>query len=149
MFHAVWTDNRDVRPPKKNPLTGLPDWTKYTPAKMSPNQLPQTSLFDGSIVPECRDDDGNPGSRNQNVYSSRITGSGLLAGSPGNAKPLSTDYQRGFVQAPDAAPHVDFPRQPDIGVIQPPRLGARQDELGIMAAGPADLRLDRRKEPGQ
>ncbi len=90
-FHAVWTDNRDVRPP----LAG--DWSNYTPAKMSPDQLPSSSIFDPSLpVPQCIDGAGNPGSRNQNVYSARITG-GLLAGSPGNAKPLSPELQRGFV----------------------------------------------------
>ena len=39
---------------------------------------------------------GNAGSRNQNVYSSRITG-GLVVGSPGNAKQLSPTLQRAFV----------------------------------------------------
>ena len=89
VFHAAWTDNRDVRPPKNG------DWTKYTPAQMSPSAPPRKSLIDPSIdVPMC--EDGNAGSRNQNVYSARITG-GLLAGSPGNAKPLSTTLQRAFV----------------------------------------------------
>ena len=41
-----------------------------------------------SMVPACVA--GNAGSRNQNIYTSRITG-GLLAGSPGNTKPLSHD----------------------------------------------------------
>ena len=89
VFHATWTDNRDVRPPKNG------DWTKYTPAQMSPGAPPRPSLLDPNImVPAC--EDGHAGSRNQNVYSARITG-GLLAGSPGNSKPLSTALQRGFV----------------------------------------------------
>jgi len=91
VFHAAWTDNRDVRPPRSG------DWTTYTPAKMSPNQVPGDSIFlPGNPVPQCVDGVGNPGSRNQNVYSARITG-GLLAGSPGNTKPLSPLLQRGFV----------------------------------------------------
>ena len=39
---------------------------------------------------------GNAGSRNQNIYTARISG-GLLVGAPGNSKPLSTTLQRGFV----------------------------------------------------
>lgn len=86
VFHAVWTDNRDVRPPADG------DWTNYTPpAPFAGGQ----SVFDPSqTVQACTGD--NSGSRNQNVYTARITG-GLLAGSPGNTKPLSPTLQRGFV----------------------------------------------------
>ncbi len=53
------------------------------------------SLFDPSKqVAVCHA--GNAGSRNQNIYTARI-GGGLLVGSPGNAKQLSTGLQRGFV----------------------------------------------------
>jgi uncharacterized repeat protein (TIGR01451 family) len=87
IFHAVWTDNRDVRPP----LNG--NWTQYTPP-ISP-ALGPTSLIDPTQAPPvCVP--GNAGSRNQNVYSARITG-GLVVGSPGNAKQLSTSLQRAFV----------------------------------------------------
>ncbi len=72
VFHAVWTDNRDVQKPKDG------NWQNYTPP--------------GGIG--CAD--GQTGMRNQNVYSARIT-MGLIAGSPGNTKPLSTDTPRGFV----------------------------------------------------
>ena len=41
-------------------------------------------------------DPGFTASRNQNIYTSRITG-GLLVGSPGNTKPLSPTLQRAFV----------------------------------------------------
>ena len=75
-FHAVWTDNRDVRRPVDN------DWTNYGP--------PTSALTSQACVP------GNAGSRNQNIYTSKITG-GLLVGSPGNTKPLSTNLQRAFV----------------------------------------------------
>ncbi len=72
VFHAVWTDNRDVQKPKDG------DWQNYTPPGGS-----------GCV-------DGQTGMRNQNVYSARIT-MGLLAGSPGNTKPLSAVTPRGFV----------------------------------------------------
>ncbi len=72
VFHAVWTDNRDVR----KPIDG--DWKNYTPPGGA------------SCI------DGQTGMRNQNVYSARLT-MGLVAGSPGNSKPLSTDTPRGFV----------------------------------------------------
>ncbi len=97
VFHAAWTDNRDVRPPRLG-ADGRPDWTKYTPAQMSQNDPPRQSIFDPTqTVPSCSANPGNAGSRNQNVYSARIYGDGLLAGSPGNTKPLSPDMQRGFV----------------------------------------------------
>jgi uncharacterized repeat protein (TIGR01451 family) len=86
IFHAVWTDNRDVRAPADG------DWTNYTPAGPHAGG---TSVFDPTqTVAVCTGD--NAGSRNQNIYTARITG-GLLAGSPGNAKPLSPTLQRGFV----------------------------------------------------
>lgn len=88
VFHAVWTDNRDVRPP----LDG--NWANYTPPTID-GQFPATSLFDPSQqVAVCQA--GNAGSRNQNIYTARISG-GLLVGSPGNTKPLSPTVQRGFV----------------------------------------------------
>ncbi len=90
VFHAAWTDNRDVRPP----LDG--NWANYTPPTIN-GQYPGTSLFliDGTTsVAQCVA--GNAGSRNQNVYTARI-GGGLLVGAPGNTKPLSTTVQRGFV----------------------------------------------------
>jgi lectin-like protein len=85
IFHTAWTDNRDVRPPADG------DWSRYTP----PSTGQTNSKFDPSqIVPLC--ESGRAGMRNQNVYTARITG-GLIAGSPGNAKPLSPDLPRGFV----------------------------------------------------
>ncbi|MEO8679774.1 MAG: Ig-like domain-containing protein [Vicinamibacterales bacterium] len=97
IFHAVWTDNRDVRPPSTVGPDGRPDWTKYTPATKDPNQPPPASIFDPTkAVTVCDPNQANAGSRNQNIYSARITG-GLLAGSPGNTKPLSPELQRGFV----------------------------------------------------
>ena len=88
LFHATWTDNRDVRPPADG------NWANYTPPTSSAG-TGQTSLFDPSKTVEvCIA--GNAGSRNQNIYTARI-GGGLQVGAPGNSKQLSTTLQRGFV----------------------------------------------------
>ena len=87
VFHLVWADNRNVRPP----LDG--DWANYTPPFFSGSGGPST--FDPTqTAPACVP--GQAGMRNQNIYTSRVT-PGLVAGSPGNAKPLSTNLQRAFV----------------------------------------------------
>ena len=88
VFNAVWTDNRDVRPPANG------DWTHYTPPDLN-GSTSHISPIDGSTV-VCDPSSDNVGSRNQNVYTARITG-GLLVGSPENTKPLSSSLQRGFV----------------------------------------------------
>ncbi|MGH9570887.1 MAG: hypothetical protein ACRD4F_14675, partial [Candidatus Angelobacter sp.] len=82
VFHAVWTDNRDVRPP----LDG--DWTKYAPPFSASNPAtPHASVFDPTqTVPGCADD-SRSGMRNQNIYTSRIA-PGLVVAAPGNSKPL-------------------------------------------------------------
>lgn len=86
LFHAAWTDNRDVRPP----LDG--NWQNYAPPGLRGGS---PSLFDPTqAAPFCQV--GNAGSRNQNVYTARI-GGGLLVGAPGNAKQLSPTVQRAFV----------------------------------------------------
>lgn len=88
---AAWTDNRDVQPPAPN-AQGLVDWTKYTPVDLSGSQQ---SVFDPTQMrPAC--DPTATASRNQNIYSSRIT-QGLVVGSPQTSKPLSTALQRAFV----------------------------------------------------
>ncbi|PWT87347.1 MAG: hypothetical protein C5B55_14885, partial [Blastocatellia bacterium] len=80
VFHATWTDNRDVRPPVGSP----PDWTKYTPTGI--NSGP--SLFDPTQnVAPCIST--YAGSRNQNIYTSRLT-DGLYVGAASNTKPLGT-----------------------------------------------------------
>ena len=73
VHYAVWTSNQDVRPPAP-PFT----WSDFTPPG-SPNCNPVLT-----------------GTRNQNVYSSRIT-QGLLVTAPQNSKPLSTTLTRTFV----------------------------------------------------
>jgi hypothetical protein len=71
VFHAAWGDNRDVIEP------GSGDWTDY-------------------VAPEnCVDGQGGKtGIRNQNIYTSRLS-RGIIAGSPGNTKPLN--IKRAFV----------------------------------------------------
>jgi hypothetical protein len=87
VFYATWTDNRDVVPPV-DPATGLVNWSKYTPPVSLTNAGDGTShsiLDPTQTIPAC----SGPytGSRNQNIYLSRIT-EGLLVGSPQDAKPL-------------------------------------------------------------
>jgi len=67
-YHAVWTDNRDVIPPGEDNWLG--DWDQYN--------APGSGCNDETLT----------GVRNQNIYTSRIS-EGILAGSPGNTKPLN------------------------------------------------------------
>jgi uncharacterized protein YjbI with pentapeptide repeats len=78
LFHATWTDNRDVVPP---PPGG--SWENYT----APVVAGAISVENGNPLPSCVN--GQEGMRNQNIYTSQITG-GLVAAAPGNAKPLGT-----------------------------------------------------------
>jgi uncharacterized protein YjbI with pentapeptide repeats len=78
LFHATWTDNRDVVPP---PPGG--SWENYT----APVVAGALSVENGQPLPTCVP--GQEGMRNQNIYTSQITG-GLVVGAPGNAKPLGT-----------------------------------------------------------
>jgi hypothetical protein len=82
-FHATWTDNRDVVPPANG------NWEDYTPAV----PINTKSVFDpGATLPNCQI--GQEGMRNQNIYTAQITG-GLVAGAPGNFKPLGTTVFNG------------------------------------------------------
>ncbi len=96
VFHAVWTSNEDVKAP--------PDgrWDLYAPinvqgpSRVDPTQqtvacTPATALYASS--------------RNQNIYTSRIT-EGLLVSSPQNTKPLSSTQVRSFVIAAHNATSV-------------------------------------------
>jgi len=91
LFHATWTDNRDVVPPPNG------DWTKYTP----PVPAGTASIFQPGQAINCVP--GQEGMRNQNIYTAQITG-GLVVGAPGNAKQLgsttfngaSVPFQRAF-----------------------------------------------------
>ena len=85
VFHAAWTDNRDVQAPADG------DWTHYTPPN-SPS-LGTTSIFQpGTSVPACQV--GFTGSRNQNIYTAPIS-SGLVFGAPSNTKQLGTTVFNG------------------------------------------------------
>jgi hypothetical protein len=87
VYHAVWTDSRNVQPPLDF------DWTHYTPVESFYNT--GTSKFDPSqTVPPCSE--GQAGVRNQDIYTSRIT-QGAYVGSPANSKPLSPILKRAFV----------------------------------------------------
>ncbi len=77
LFHATWTDNRDVVPPANG------DWEHYT----APVVAGAVSVENGNPLPACVP--GQEGMRNQNIYTAQITG-GLVVGAPGNAKPLGT-----------------------------------------------------------
>jgi hypothetical protein len=95
VFYATWTDNRDVVPPMD--ASGLVDWTRYTPPVSETNAGDGTShsiLDPTQLVPACLG--AYTGSRNQNIYVSRIT-EGLLMGSPQDAKPLSPTLERAFI----------------------------------------------------
>jgi hypothetical protein len=112
LFHATWTDNRDVKPPANG------DWTDYTPPIIA-GTSGQTSVFgpnNNAPLPVCKP--GQEGMRNQNVYTAQITG-GLVVGAPGNAKPLGTTvfkgqtvpFQRAFaVEAQDVTNQQIFVR---------------------------------------
>ncbi|HEX2443734.1 MAG TPA: putative Ig domain-containing protein, partial [Vicinamibacterales bacterium] len=87
LFHVVWADQRDIKPPADG------DWTNYTPPNPPGFERPVQSGFDpGQTVPQC--EPGQAGMRNQNIYTARLT-RGLFTGVVGNAKPVD-DIQRGF-----------------------------------------------------
>ena len=82
-FHVTWTDNRDVSPPRD----GI--WTNYAP----PDSFQNPDFISPNRV-YCAPQQYNPGMRNQNIYTSRIS-EGFEVGSPGNFKPLN--MRRAFV----------------------------------------------------
>jgi hypothetical protein len=84
VFHAAWTDNRDVRPPADG------NWANYTPVGSTGG----TSLYDPTQQkPPCLA--GQAGMRNQNIYTAKIT-QGLVVTTPSNAKQLTTAFPRLF-----------------------------------------------------
>ncbi len=86
VFHAIWTDNRDVRPPADG------NWTNYT-APNPPFARPAMSGVDPTVpLPACVP--GQAGMRNQNIYTARIT-EGLAVGALATAKTLGS-IQRSF-----------------------------------------------------
>jgi Putative Ig domain len=95
--YATWTTNQNVLP-GVNPQTGNVDWTLYTP----PGAGAAQSTFDPTQPrAACNPSTHAERSRNQDIYSSRIT-QGLAVSSPQNVKPFTKDaanlpLQRAFV----------------------------------------------------
>ena len=85
VFHATWTDNRDVVQPPNG------DWTQYVPPYSFSNPtVSHPSVFDPTqTVPQCvaGTNDQYLGTRNQNIYTARIEPA-LTISSPGNQKAL-------------------------------------------------------------
>ena len=79
VFHATWTDNRDVLPPPDGK-----SWDKYTPPISA--SIGATSKFDPTKTPPACVP-GYSGMRNQNIYTSTIS-QGLILTSPQTAKPV-------------------------------------------------------------
>jgi hypothetical protein len=107
VFHAVWTDNRDVQKPRNG------DWKNYTPPGVA------------TCLP------GQTGMRNQNIYSARVT-MGLVTGSPGNAKPLDPSVPRAFVVFAQNTTYVTKSFRLTIAA-QPVGGQASFDQLGLTA----------------
>ena len=84
VFHAAWTDNRDVRPPADG------NWVNYTPVGSTGG----TSLYDPTQTKPAVLA-GQAGMRNQNIYTAKIT-QGLVVTTPSNAKQLTTAFPRLF-----------------------------------------------------
>jgi hypothetical protein len=108
VFHAVWTSNQDVKTPPYG-SDGKPDWSKYTPVSLY--TVPGRSmLYDGgradpnisnpniSNTPVAVCDPASTGSRDQNIYTARIT-EGLQVSTPQNTKILDPSNPVGFVIA--------------------------------------------------
>ena len=92
VFHATWTDNRDVVQPPNG------DWTQYVPPYSLSNPIvSHPSLYDPTHkTPQCvaGTSDQYTGTRNQNIYTARIEPA-LTINSPGNQNRL------GFQPAPN------------------------------------------------
>lgn len=108
VFHAAWTDNRDVRPPRDG------NWAHYTPPQSA--ALGTKSVFNGSDVPQCTPGYDFTGTRNQNIYGSRLT-DGVFAASPSNAKQLGL-IPRSFVVFVQNA--TNAPRSFDLTITNQP-----------------------------
>jgi hypothetical protein len=113
VFHAAWTDNRDVVPPADG------NWQNYTPPNSA--SLGTSSKFDPSQTIRTTCTVGQTGMRNQNIYTAEIS-HGVILTSPQTSKPVLTPagqpIQRAFVvevrNATNAARsfQVSIPSQP-------------------------------------
>jgi hypothetical protein len=143
VFHAVWTSNQDVKVPFD--ANGVAQWGNYTPVTLmlpaNRSPVPGTAagniLFDGGRVdpnitapnitatPIAVCDPATTGSRDQNIYTARIT-DGLQVSTPQNYKVLDGQTPVGFVIA--AANTTPFTMTVTFGtpVTDPPTVdGAR------------------------
>jgi Concanavalin A-like lectin/glucanases superfamily/Bacterial Ig-like domain (group 2) len=90
VFHAAWTDNRDVVPPPY--VNSVQDWSKFSP----PGSNTGNKSIYNPLANQANCAVGYSGDRNENVYTSRIT-SGLVIGFRENHKPITTsDLKRSF-----------------------------------------------------
>ena len=81
--HVVWTDNRNVVQPADG------KWADFTPVGSTGGP----SVFDGTPTPACIV--GQTGVRNQDIFTAALS-SGIIMGSRGNFKQLSTSIEREF-----------------------------------------------------
>ena len=120
LFHAIWTDNRDVRPPPDG------DWTRYTPPN-PPFARPTTSGFDPSqTIPQCMP--GFVATRNQNIYTARVS-AGLVAGGADQC------------QAAGQRSRAAFPIYVQNATTRPPQLSADASARSRLAAAPRSISL--------
>ena len=124
VFHAVWADNRDVRPPANG------DWTDYTPPVSAATA--GLSVFDPTkSQPSCIN--GQTGMRNENIYTTVIS-QGLTVTSPSNSKTLGK-IQRSFPVV--VANSTNFTRTYRLSIVnQPP--GGKASFLQFPSAGLPD-----------
>jgi DNA-binding beta-propeller fold protein YncE len=128
VYHAVWTDNRDVRPPGPD-LPPVPDpgqegnWVGYVaPEDCTPGYESQTGI------------------RNQNIYTSRIT-EGIIAGSPGNTKPLNMNRAFVvFVKNATGTPN-DLPRVLTLRIVETSGATAYFMKAGVNVGSELDVEV--------
>ena len=87
VFHGIWTDNRDVRPPGNGVWTHI---RRRIPGLRSSDAKRFRSWPNRSAVRAWTGRDAN-----QNIYTARIT-RGLVVGALGNSRTLSPTLQRSF-----------------------------------------------------
>ena len=98
VFHAVWTSNEDVKAPPDGEVDDVhAPINVQGPSRVDPTQqtvacTPAAALYAAS--------------RNQNIYTARITEGLLVVSSPQNTKPLSSTQVRSFVIAAHNATSV-------------------------------------------
>ena len=120
VFHAVWTSNQDVRPPPDG------NWARFTPPGGGGASVFDPTQSRSACVT------GYEGTRNQNIYTSRIT-DGLVVTSPQNVKPLSATLTRAFVVG--VANTSDLPKAVRFSVGVPAGVTAQFRNDGVLLGG--------------